>query len=1285
MNEPVDAQEPSVDATSAAQHRTVIEAAQDRWRAELAELGGRNTLMWHRELPTGTIDLTVAHPGGVAKLLAGHNTLLSELVRESMALAEARRRVAAIRAKGVELQREHGLSTVFLAVGMASWQLRRAPIPPRAPVLLRGARIRPTDASRRDFVLRLDSDVIFNPALEHYLRGERGIELDGHELARSSIGRHGFDPRPTYDRLEALCGGLPEFGIGPQLVLSTYPLAKLPLVAELAGPVEPLARRPLVVSLATTMTQAASPTPTDETERTGTASPSGEAADTEAASQTGASGQTGGNGQTGGTTSPTGPDGRQARPRESTVLAADSTQRAVLDLLAEGQSVVLDAVPGTGRTQTIVNAVAHTIGEGGSVLVAAEQRRALEDVQERMRSIGLGDLALDLRETAAAARRAGAALVDALDRHQADPPAGPGSTARGAQDQPTTDRSATPDPTSGDDPVAVLAEHQEHLHGPREPWGVSLAQAQEVLARLAALDHPPASHVRLEADVLASLTPDGMAEVRQALTRAVTAGAWKRRAEDPWFGAQITTEEEAERAASVAADLVSGRFSQARDQVSALAKAAGLPVPTNLTQWNRIFQLLRQVRDTLDVFTPEVYEAPLEDLVRATTKHPRGSTDKLSPMVRTRLRRQARSLLRPGTPPPDVGDRLSHALQERSEWEALAGRAARPSAPRGWEDAAAEFDGIHRDLSWLAEVLATTTQGRELEITHLDLVLERLLRLDAQADRLPVVAAVHGDLQPLRDRGLGQLVDDLAQRGVAAEHVEAEADLVFWASVHDQMTHQTPQATGAELHGAVAALEEREEARAAAVREAVADAARDRMTRVLAQHPDQADSLRAVVEAGPPLRTIDLIRAAPDLVRALRPCWLTSPLTVPATIPLETELDLVVIDEAQQIPLAHAVPALTRGATVLVVGDTGGLPGLSMAGVADPEARQVPVETLSLLDAAAAALPVRHLDTHYRSLDDRMLPRPPDSAVNGFPGVLRQSRIAVVETDGREELVSRAVGLVLDHARRSPRHSLGVVVDEATVVPQIEALLWERVADEADLLGSFREDVAEPFVLSTAERAAGDVRDRIVLVLTGREDLSTAWGAAALNAARRSVVVVADRPLSDLPDSPGLDLVRATITRAGADPESRPDSASADGARESSAGAAESSDGATGSTDGAAGEDVPAVPALVADLAERLRAEKLTVRLGFGRGPHRIELVVDDPDDWNRPLLAVDTDARPDPEGPDIDRLYNRIVHLRQLGWTPVQVWTTDVFRDPAREVARLVEVARVASTQRRR
>ncbi|HEX7462617.1 MAG TPA: DUF4011 domain-containing protein, partial [Dermatophilaceae bacterium] len=107
------------------------------WQRHLVDLGGRNTLLWYRDLPSGTLDLTSAHPGGVAMLLAGRPTKLSDLVREPTALEEARRRVRTIRAKTLELHEERGITAGFLAVGMATWRVPGAPRPPWAPVLLR--------------------------------------------------------------------------------------------------------------------------------------------------------------------------------------------------------------------------------------------------------------------------------------------------------------------------------------------------------------------------------------------------------------------------------------------------------------------------------------------------------------------------------------------------------------------------------------------------------------------------------------------------------------------------------------------------------------------------------------------------------------------------------------------------------------------------------------------------------------------------------------------------------------------------------------------------------------------------------------------------------------------------------------------------------------------------------------------------------------------------------------------------------------------------------------------
>ena len=109
-----------------------VAAAVRTWQRHLVDLGGRNTLLWYRDLPSGTLDLTTAHPGGMAMLLAGRPTRLSDLVREPTALEEARRRVRTIRAKTLELHEERGISAGYIAVGMATWRVAGASPPRRS-------------------------------------------------------------------------------------------------------------------------------------------------------------------------------------------------------------------------------------------------------------------------------------------------------------------------------------------------------------------------------------------------------------------------------------------------------------------------------------------------------------------------------------------------------------------------------------------------------------------------------------------------------------------------------------------------------------------------------------------------------------------------------------------------------------------------------------------------------------------------------------------------------------------------------------------------------------------------------------------------------------------------------------------------------------------------------------------------------------------------------------------------------------------------------------------------
>src|SRR2546422_2061266 len=64
-----------------------------------------------------------------------------------------------------------------------------------------------------------------------------------------------------------------------------------------------------------------------------------------------------------------------------------------------------------------------------------------------------------------------------------------------------------------------------------------------------------------------------------------------------------------------------------------------------------------------------------------------------------------------------------------------------------------------------------------------------------------------------------------------------------------------------------------------------------------------------------------------DVVNDLKPIWLMSPLSVSDTLPLDTDLfDVVIFDEASQIPVEEAIPAFSRARQVVVVGDEMQLP-----------------------------------------------------------------------------------------------------------------------------------------------------------------------------------------------------------------------------------------------------------------------------------------------------------------------------------------------------------------------
>jgi len=76
--------------------------------------------------------------------------------------------------------------------------------------------------------------------------------------------------------------------------------------------------------------------------------------------------------------------------------SADSSQLAAVMAAAAGHDFVLEGPPGTGKSQTISNIIAHCLAHGKRVLFVAEKRAALDVVYRRLREEGLEPFCLEL-------------------------------------------------------------------------------------------------------------------------------------------------------------------------------------------------------------------------------------------------------------------------------------------------------------------------------------------------------------------------------------------------------------------------------------------------------------------------------------------------------------------------------------------------------------------------------------------------------------------------------------------------------------------------------------------------------------------------------------------------------------------------------------------------------------------------------------------------------------------------------------------------------------------------
>lgn len=233
----------------------------------------------------------------------------------------------------------------------------------------------------------------------------------------------------------------------------------------------------------------------------------------------------------------------------------------------------------------------------------------------------------------------------------------------------------------------------------------------------------------------------------------------------------------------------------------------------------------------------------------------------------------------------------------------------------------------------------------------------------------------------------------------------------------------------------------------------------------------------------------------PDLC----PCMLMSPLSVAQYIALDSDkplMDLVIFDEASQIPTSEAVGAIARGRSVVIVGDPRQMPPTSFfqaQAVSEDEAAYDDMDSI-LDDCIALSMPSHYLTWHYRSRHESLISF---SNANYYDGKLmtfpsaddRASHVEFVAVEGtydkgasrsnRKEAEAIVDEIVRHYSEPSQRFSLGVISFSKVQQSLIEDLLQERLKGHLALAKAMTEG-EEPLFVKNLENVQGDERDVIL-------------------------------------------------------------------------------------------------------------------------------------------------------------------------------------------------------------
>jgi very-short-patch-repair endonuclease len=487
---------------------------------------------------------------------------------------------------------------------------------------------------------------------------------------------------------------------------------------------------------------------------------------------------------------------------------------------------------------------------------------------------------------------------------------------------------------------------------------------------------------------------------------------------------------------------------------------------------------------------------------------------------------------------------------------------------------------------------------------------------------------------------------------------------------------------------------------------------RDRVQAQL-QSPAAAESLpflrhQLALQRGlSPLRTT--LRRSFAAIRAIKPVFMMSPLTVAQLLDCkEHPFDLVIFDEASQLPAEDAVGAIARGRQLVVVGDPKQLPPtnffsvMSGAVTAPTGDDGLPLfeDSESILEEfMGSGAPAARLKWHYRSAHESLITFSNvsfyDTELYTFPSVELNAHAAGLSFEYVPEGVYEGKGLNLAEARRvadsvvrfakeqatrrergEEELSLGVGTFNLRQQLAVQDELEVRRRQDPSIESFFSRGKREPFFVKNLENIQGDERDVVFLSVTYAKaaDGVLRYNFGPLNGENgwRRLNVLTTRARRGM---------RVFSSMRG--DEINPVNAASQGPRLLREFLLYSEHGRLDGT--VAGAAAQTESPFEREVYTELTRRGVSLQPQVGVAGYRIDLGVVDDVTPGRYLCGIECDGaayHSSETARDRDRLRQQVLEAR--GWTIHRLWSTDWFKDRQGQIERLLSLIE-GDRQRRR